>query len=112
MKKSIVATLAIGIGLTGGAGLTATTAHAKTIGGFPSYFCHTWYHGKEKVKLTKHSMTWGKTGHKFGKGYHFSHVYKYGRNYIPALNADTPEFKYSHNHVFVNEQTHWAKFHR
>lgn len=118
MRKVILATLAVSLGLAGGISLPPISANAKTISGMPSYFCHTWYRGKNKVKFTKHHMWQGKTGHKFGKGYYFKHAFKFktklrGTYYIPGVNADSPMYKYANSHIYISDQQgHWFRYHR
>lgn len=111
MKKSIVTTLAISLGLASGLTVTATTASAKTVSSMPASLCHRWYRGKQEVKFTKHTAWFGKKGHK-GYTFHFKHVYKYGSSYTPSVNGDIGGWKYSHGYMYSNDGSGWMRYHR
>ncbi|GAX01743.1 hypothetical protein [Secundilactobacillus silagei] len=128
MKKSILVTLAFGIALVGGAVTSGTTAQAATLHNtkvhtMPAYFRHTWHHGKDMLKFTKHHVRYRFTGKSNGKMYkdsgriHYSHVekftYKHRVEYAPIMNADPLYLYSSHGHMYMLDTTgHWYRYHR
>lgn len=120
MKKRTLLLTALTLALAGIAAPTQTDAKIKStkINGMPTYMRHSWYRGKDKIKITKHNIYFAKVGHKPTFITHFNTVvktsgqYKLGTNYMPNVPADWSALIYRHGYLYTNDQMgHWFRYH-
>lgn len=77
------------------------TANAKIITGMPRSFRHVWYHGHDKMKITKYHVFWGTKGHRYVSHITFKHVDKSGRSVTPDITGMGIEsYTLAHGHMY------------
>lgn len=78
MNKKLMTIAALSAGLLGGLA-SSQTASAKTkhYSAMPKAYRHTWSNGKDKVRITAHTVSYANVGHKFNYVSKFSKVQSY-----------------------------------